>query len=115
MEKRINSPTLAEILKNARERGETLKQQQSAQPAAKPNPKLAEMIEKARERAAQMQSAKPAMPAQPAAKPNPYANNLNDLLSGNANGIVVKSSTPGSEKHFSITVDDNGTISAKEM
>lgn len=79
------------------------------------NPWLAEMLEKARERAAQMQSAKPAMPAMPAAKPNPYANKLNDLLFGNAQGVIVKSSTPGSEKHFRICVDDNGTISAVEV
>lgn len=79
------NPALAEILKNARERGETLKQQQSANPV------------------------------QPAAKPNPYANNMMALLSGNANGIVVKSSTEGSEKHFRITVDDSGVISAAEV
>ena len=79
------------------------------------NHKLVETIEKARERAAQMQSAKPAMPAQPAVKPNPYANKLNDLLSGNTQGVIVKSSTPGSEKHFRICVDDNGTISAVEV
>lgn len=76
------------------------------------SPKLAEMIERAKERAAQQQIAQP---AQPAAKPNPYANNMMALLSGNANGVIVKSSTPGSEKHFRITVDDSGVISAVEV
>ena len=33
----------------------------------------------------------------------------------NADGIIVKSSTPGSEKRFRITVDDSGTISAVEV
>lgn len=31
------------------------------------------------------------------------------------NSVIVKSSTPGSDKHFRITVDDNGTISAVEV
>lgn len=78
------------------------------------NPELVEMIEKVKERASlKIQQVK--QPAQPAAKPNPYANKLNDLLSGNANGMIVKSSTPGSEKHFRITVDDSGVISAVEV
>ena len=77
------------------------------------NPKLAEMIEKAKERLAQVQSAKPV--AKPVAKPNLFTSKLNDLLSGNANGIVVKSSTEGSEKHFRITVNDEGKISAEEV
>lgn len=82
MEKRNNSQTLAEILKNARERSETLKQQQSAHSAA---------------------------------KPNPNANNMLALLPGNAHGVIVKSSTPGSEKHFRICVDDSGVIGAVEV
>lgn len=30
-------------------------------------------------------------------------------------GITIKSSTPGSDKRFRITVDDNGVISAVEV
>lgn len=71
------------------------------------NPAFVDLIEKAK--------VFKAMQPQPAAKPNPYANKLNDLLSGNANGVIVKSSTSGSERHFRICVDDNGTISAVEV
>lgn len=78
------------------------------------NPELVEMIEKAKERASlKIQQIK--QPARPSAKPNPYANKLNDLLPGNAHGVIVKSSTPGSEKHFRICVDDSGVISAVEV
>lgn len=78
------------------------------------SPKLAEMIERAKEMAAVKQQQN-IQPVQPTAKPNPYANNMLALLSGNAQGVIVKSSTPGSEKHFRITVDDSGVIRAVEV
>ena len=46
---------------------------------------------------------KPA-PAKPAPKPGKEED-----------GITIKSSTPGSDKRFRITVDDSGVISAAEI
>ena len=78
------------------------------------SPAFADLIEKAKAfKAMQPQSA--AKPAQPAAKPNPYANNMLSLLSGAADGVIVKSCTEGSEKRFRLCVDDEGNISAVEV
>ena len=74
-------------------------------------PNIQEFIRRAKERTAQM-SAKPAA-EKPAVKPP--INCLAALLNGSADGITIKSSTPGNDKRFRITVDDSGVISAAEI
>lgn len=66
-----------------------------------------EMIKKAKEQQAKNK-------AQSAKKP---AGNINlpGLFSGRMDNIVIRSSTPGSDKKFKITVDDTGAISAMEV
>lgn len=72
-------------------------------------PNLEEMMKKAKEQQANKAQ-------QTAAKPFPYGGfNLPNFMMGKADNIVIKSSTPGSEKRFKITVDDSGTISAAEI
>lgn len=68
----------------------------------KHNHVIQKVVQAANERKAEM-AAKHA-----AAKPVPKPGKEED-------GITIKSSTPGSDKRFRITVDDNGVISAVEV
>ena len=71
--------------------------------------KFQEIVHRAKERQAKIDAAKKHLEEMNAAvKPAPKPGKEED-------GITIKSSTPGSDKRFRITVDDSGVISAAEI